>query len=220
MNYPVTLQCILFLFSVCFMASATSLVQNDTSSHRPTKGLQRELIVMGKKDQKYRNRMDRLMRELSGPDNKKATQEFLELLKKQNEIDASNIKRLEEIISQYGWPTKSRVGKEASNAALVILQHAELSYQEKYFPMVKEAAAKNEALAANVATLEDRILVRQGKKQVYGTQVHINDATKEMELYPIEDEENVDVRRGSVGLMPMTEYMKMFGMEYKPPKKK
>ena len=41
-----------------------------------------------------------------------------------------------------------------------------------------------------------------------------------MELWPIEDEENVDARRASVGLEPLAEYLKRFGLEYKPLKKK
>jgi hypothetical protein len=41
-----------------------------------------------------------------------------------------------------------------------------------------------------------------------------------MELYPIENEENVDSRRASVGLEPLAQYLKKaFGMDYTPPKK-
>ncbi|HVF89410.1 MAG TPA: DUF6624 domain-containing protein [Blastocatellia bacterium] len=213
------LQCAIFLVSLGLMASAAPLAQKGSSRSDPDGDLRRELIRMGEKDQKYRDRMDRLMKNMPGPENKRATREFLAVLKKQDEIDRKNIKRLDEIISRYGWPTRSMVGKEASNAALIILQHADLSYQKKYFPLVKEAAAGNEALAANVATLEDRILMREGKKQIYGTQVRINDVTRKLELYPIEDEENVDKRRAGVGLPPIAEYLKMFGLDYSPPKK-
>jgi hypothetical protein len=44
--------------------------------------------------------------------------------------------------------------------------------------------------------------------------------TKKLELWPIEDEERVDARRASVGLGPLAEYLKHFGLEYKPPIKK
>ena len=67
--------------------------------------------------------------------------------------------------------------------------------------------------------LEDRILVRNGKKQVYGTQLHSGpDTGGKLVLAPIEDEEHVDKRRASVGLMPLKEYLKHFGIEYTPPK--
>jgi len=68
--------------------------------------------------------------------------------------------------------------------------------------------------------LEDRILTREGKKQVYGTQLRLNQTTQRMELYPIEDEENVDSRRAVVGLEPLALYLKRgFGIDYAPPKK-
>jgi hypothetical protein len=68
--------------------------------------------------------------------------------------------------------------------------------------------------------LEDRILTREGNKQVYGTQLRLNQTTQRMELYPIEDEENVDGRRATVGLEPLAGYLKRgFGIDYSPPKK-
>jgi len=69
--------------------------------------------------------------------------------------------------------------------------------------------------------LGDRGVVRKGQKQIYGTQVHSGpDTGGKMVLDPIEDEEHVDARRGSVGLMPLKEYLKHFGMEYHPPRRK
>jgi hypothetical protein len=68
--------------------------------------------------------------------------------------------------------------------------------------------------------LEDRVLVRKGKKQIYGTQVHSGpDTGGKMVLDPIQDEAQVDERRASVGLMPLKEYLKHFGMEYHPPRR-
>ena len=51
------------------------------------------------------------------------------------------------------------------------------------------------------AYLEDRILMREGEKQIYGTQLHTNETTKKLELYPVENEESLDARRaiGGVG---------------------
>jgi len=86
--------------------------------------------------------------------------------------------------------------------------------------MLKEAVRRGEAESGNAALLKDRILMREGKKQIYGSQLHLNQVTKQLELWPIEDDENVDARRASVGLEPLAEYMKRFGLEYKPPKRK
>jgi hypothetical protein len=175
---------------------------------------------MGNEDQKYREELVARMKELPGPDKERAMKRFVVVVKKQNKIDNRNLKRLEEIISRYGWPTKSMVGKEASESAFLIVQHAGLVYQKKYFPLLKAAALRNEARPDHVAMMEDRMLMGEGKKQIYGTGLQTADVTKELKLWPIENEEEVDARRASVGLPPMVEYLKMMGLIYTPPKKK
>jgi hypothetical protein len=160
------------------------------------------------------------MRKLTGPEGQKNSQRLQIIGKKQNQIDRKNLQQLEEIIKLHGWPTKTMVGKEACNAALLVIAHAELSYQNKYFPLIKTAAENNEAHPGNVANLEDILLTGEGKKQKYGSRLHVNETTQKLELYPIEDEENVGARRARIGLPPMTEYLKLFGLEYTPPKKK
>lgn len=58
--------------------------------------------------------------------------------------------------------------------------------------------------------LEDRVRVADGKPQLYGTQL----ANNPLRFEPIEDEAHVDARRSSVGLPPMAEYARMFGLSY------
>jgi len=60
--------------------------------------------------------------------------------------------------------------------------------------MDKEVKRKN-ASASNNAMLRDRVLVSDGKKQVYGTQVRYNVELKKSQPFPIEDPDNVDTRR-------------------------
>jgi hypothetical protein len=59
--------------------------------------------------------------------------------------------------------------------------------------------------------------MRQGKKQYYGSQI-VFAKNGQPEVYPIDDEENVDERRLSVGLEPMNVYASHFGIEYHPQK--
>jgi hypothetical protein len=112
------------------------------------------------------------------------------------------------------------VGKQGSLTAFLVIRHADPDYQKKYFPLLKEAVSKGEADPVDAAYLEDRILMREGKKQIFGTQLHTNEVTKRIGLWPIDDEEGVDARRASLGLEPLAEYLKRFGLEYKPPKKR
>jgi len=133
-------------------------------------------------------------------------------------IDSCNLAYVESLVKKYGWPGKSFVGAMGNYTVWLVIQHADLEIQEKYFPLMNESVAKGESRSQDLALLEDRILMRQGKKQIYGSQVTFNNTTGDQELWPIEDEMNVNVRRSNVGLEPIEEYAEHFGIEYKPVK--
>ena len=190
----------------------------DTNATQLNQTLRSELLKMQNDDQKYRDEVDKIRATSLTADEKQ--KQVAALMEKQETLDKRNLRRLVQIIDKYGWPGRSLVGKEGALTAFLIIQHAELEDQKKYFPMLKEAVRRGEANQDYAALLEDRILMREGKKQIYGSQLHFNEVTKKLELWPIEDEENVDARRASVGLEPLAEYVKRFGLEYKPLKKK
>lgn len=195
----------------------TSLAQTPHRRAALNKPLQRELLRMETDDQRFRGILEAEMMKMSTKGTSAASPEYVEAVRKQDEIDARNMARLEEIVKGHGWPGRSLVGEEAAKAAFLILQHSDLARQQKYFPMLKAAAKRGEARPADAAMLEDRVLVRQGKPQLYGTQLHSGPETGgKLVLSPIEDEEHVDERRIAVGLMPLGEYLKHFGLEYKP----
>ena len=182
--------------------------------------VRRELVRMGEDDQKRRQEMMDLMDRVAGSDSEKMAKKWKQAVERQNDLDGKNRQRLDEIVKQHGWPKKSVFGEEASSVAFLIVQHAELDYQKKYLPLIKDAVAQKEARRSDLAMLEDRILTREGKKQVYGTQMRLNQTSQRMELYPIEDEESIDSRRAAAGLEPLAEYLKRgFGIDYAPPKK-
>jgi hypothetical protein len=211
------------LILILFGSGCCTLVFAQSSDSTPTlnKALQKELVKMGEDDQKYRAEWQARMTKMPASSRTDPSNDSLALMKKQEEIDKKNLRRLNEIIKQHGWPGRSLVGERASQAAFLILQHADLSHQQRYLPMLKEAASRGEARPSDVAMLEDRVLVGEGKEQIYGTQLHFGPETEgRWELYPILDEEKVDERRAAVGLPPLAEYLKIFGVEYRPPKKK
>ncbi len=173
-----------------------------SSAAKPS--LQAELEEMGETDQAQR----RLMTDV-GNKHGQNSPEMRALWKIQSEVDAKNIKRLEEIIAEHGWPKRSGVGPKAASAAFLILQHSDISYQKKYLPLAREAALAKEMSGGSLALLEDRILMREGKKQIYGSQLRGN-GNGEYEVHPIEDEANVDQRRAAVGLPPLADYLAGF----------
>ena len=128
---------------------------------------------------------------------------------RQNEIDERNIRRLEEIIAGHGWPGRSQFGEKAASAAFLILQHSDIEHQKKYLPLARVAAEKGEMRASSLALLEDRVRLREGQKQKYGSQVTRN-AADEWEPLPLEDEDKVDALRAGVGLGPLAAYLQGF----------
>lgn len=96
----------------------------------------------------------------------------------------------------------------------MVIQHADSITQEKYLPLMRNAVKQNKALANQLAMLEDRVLLRRGLKQIYGTQVFWDDAGKKWVLSPIEDQKDVDKKRAQVELPPIKDYLKYFGIDY------
>lgn len=114
-----------------------------------------------------------------------------------------------------GWVVKNLI-RHYNRVLFLVIQHADLATQENYFPLLQESVDKGESSQSDAAMLQDRILMRQGKKQIYGSQVVFN-KTGGQEFYPIEDEKNVNLRRAKVGMQPIEEYAIYFGIEYKLP---
>jgi len=141
--------------------------------------------------------------------------EVADLWKTQHSNDEKNRKRLIEIVDQSGWPKQSLVGEKAALAAFLVLQHADFALQKRYLPLLRATAERGETKLKWLALLEDRVLVREGKKQLYGSQVRNQKGVEGWQLEPIEDEANVDERRAKMGLGPLNEYLKTFGIEYR-----
>jgi hypothetical protein len=62
--------------------------------------------------------------------------------------------------------------------------------------------------------LEDRVAVRQAKRQTYGSQIYWNEKTSSYYVAPLNDPQNVDHRRALVGLEPIAEYAKGFDITW------
>ncbi len=109
------------------------------------------------------------------------------------------------IVAKYGWPLKSMVGGDGGTAAFLLAQHADRDpkFQRRCLDLMAKAP-KGEVASQNLAYLTDRVLVNEGKKQLYGTQFWSVQGT--MLPRPIEAEGELDQRRKAVGLSPMSEY--------------
>ena len=76
-----------------------------------------------------------------------------------------------------------------------------------------EAANNDEAQWSSLAMLMDRINMREGKPQIYGSQIRGN-GDGNFEVYEIENPEYVNQRRAEVGLGPIEDYVKIWDIEW------
>lgn len=127
------------------------------------------------------------------------------LLAAVKKTDSENTGWLKEVVETRGWPTRTLVGKAGANAAWLLIQHAdaEPAFQRKCLDLMVKLP-RDEVSQQEIAYLTDRVLLAEGKKQVYGTQFTREDG--KLLPRPIEDASNVDKRRAEVGLSPLAEY--------------
>jgi len=118
----------------------------------------------------------------------------------------SNAATLDKIIDHIGYPTIDKVGKEANEAAWLVIQHAisQPIFMKKCAQLLVNAVAKNKANPINLAYLTDRIAVFEEKAQVYGTQFDW-DENGELSAYPFDDLIKVNQRRKAIGLNTLEE---------------
>ncbi len=136
---------------------------------------------------------------------------FWELVSEQ---DSLNELEVVEIIENRGWVGKSVIGGQANMTIWLVIQHAPIETQEKYLPLLQESVKKGESSGSHLALLEDRILMRNGKPQTYGSQIVSDNETGKQIVYEIRDPEYVNQRRREVGLGPIQDYVKRWGIEW------
>jgi len=124
-----------------------------------------------------------------------------------NEKDSINLIKITSILDTSGWLGAEVIGQEGNAALFLVIQHADLAVQVKYLPMMREAVKKGTAAASSLALLEDRVALRLGRKQIYGSQIGRDLATKLYYVQPLDDPDHVDRRRAEVGLPPLADYV-------------
>jgi len=124
------------------------------------------------------------------------------------EVHHRNALRLSEIMNEIGWPGRSVVGREAADAAWLVLQHAigDPLVMRRGLELLRSLPV-SEVDPIQLAMLEDRVRCHSGLPQIYGTQFDW-DERGEMQPRPIEDAAHVDARRAAIGLPPLAEKLR------------
>lgn len=128
------------------------------------------------------------------------------------DVDTDNTAWFIKVLEQHGWPRRSEVGRDASTAAWLLAQHADLNpeFQRRCLSLLEQAVRDGEAQPSHVAYLTDRVCRAEDRPQLYGTQFWYGlDGKGPLQPQPIEDPERLDERRRSVGLGPFADYVSL-----------
>ncbi len=173
------------------------------------KPLRAQLRAILDEDQKYRRQMADVEKK-SGRD----SPEMRALWKITAQKDAENLAKVTAILDTRGWVGPDLVGNDGSNAIFLVIQHANLPTQQKYLPVMRAAVKEKKARPSDLAMLEDRVALGEGRRQTYGSQLRSNPKTGKYELSPLDDPDHVDERRADVGLPPLAEYLKHWALTW------
>lgn len=172
-------------------------LESATEASNPT--LRQELLERLMKDQAVRNQLSRTTDRA----------ELNRLTTEMRAVDADNRTWMIALVDQQGWPNRETVGTDGMNAAFILVQHADLELQQRLLPEVKHSYEAGELPPGAYALLLDRILVRSGKPQIYGSQA--KSVAEWLDgnpvLHEIEDLANVDARRARMSLPPLADYI-------------
>ena len=121
-------------------------------------------------------------------------------------LDEKHTERLRAILKEHGFPGFCLAGRDGAQAAHVMLLHGPShELRKEVLPLVEAAVKKGELPAQAAATLTDKVLVGEGKPQLYGT--HFGFVDGKLLMSPVSDPEGLEARRARVGLQPLKEYM-------------
>jgi hypothetical protein len=97
------------------------------------------------------------------------------------------------------FPSITEIGNTASRFAFLMLQHSSYDVRKKYYKTIKFAMEKNHLEKRYFAMYLDRLLIDEGKKQLYGTQMQKSTDGK-LVLFPVKRKFNMNRRRLRLGL--------------------
>ncbi|MCB7482270.1 DUF6624 domain-containing protein [Christiangramia sediminis] len=190
------------ILSILLFSINSMLAQSSTSDTIET-----TLNSIWKSDQEIRFELIKLQQE-----GKMKSDEFQLLVEKMKKQDSLNLIQVKSILDN-GWP--DNLNMQANQTIFLVIQHADLQTQKQYLPIIKNAVEENKTLPSNLALLKDRINLREGKEQIYGSQVFIDSQSGKKYVQPLQNPEKIDSLRAEVGLPPMQVYLKQsFQMDW------
>ena len=141
-----------------------------------------------------RDQYDRMLWLLASSKRTESPARVEKLARRAMDTDSTNLQLVSRILKETGYPRKSKVGDFATLTVWMIIQHSDLGRIKQFLPQLEEAASRGDLAPAYVAATKDRIDIREGRPQKYGTQfncplldsLRVNEWRQEVGLSPIE----------------------------------
>jgi hypothetical protein len=197
---------------VSLFLSASLLLRADTLPRVALTPAERDSIVhvlftVDEDDQKYRSQLSDLQEQKEVD-----SAGWKDVMVRMRQADSINLIKVQALVDKYSWLGPDVIGEQCNTAMFMVIQHSDLPIQEKYLPVIREAAASGRAQPRHLALLEDRVALREGRKQRYGTQLKWDERVKGYRLAPLEDPDHVDQLRRAAGLSPLAVYLAQWGL--------
>jgi hypothetical protein len=124
-------------------------------------------------------------------------------------VDAESTRHMKELLLSYDWIDSERFGGKIASHAWILVQHADdhPEFQQLALSRMEPYLESGGVKKSDYAHLWDRVAVNHGRKQRYGTQPDWQCQDGKLTLRPLEDPDNVDVRRAEMDMGPVQEQL-------------
>lgn len=122
-------------------------------------------------------------------------------------VDSINQEAICDILDTRGFVGSDKVGNACAVFWLVI-QHAPVELQKKYFPLFEQASRRGDISLECIAMMDDRIAMFENRPQRYGSQI------VDGNLYQLLDPEKVDQWRHEMSMPPLQNYLMQMGISH------
>ncbi len=131
-------------------------------------------------------------------------------------VHRENARELRALIERFGWPNEQRAGADGAQAAWLIAQHAiaEPEFMRSCRSLLEREVAAGTVPFWQLAYLDDRICVSEGRLQRFGTQIELT--PEGPTPCPVQAPETLDARRAEAGLRPIAEQLKRMANDPRP----
>ncbi len=149
--------------------------------------LKASLKALHERDQQIRLEFNQKMRTLKMPQDSAIYMPLVRTMRKQ---DIENRKLISSLLDQCGWPDNLNITENST--IFLVIDHGDAAYIKKYLPLIYQKMQLGVVLKSEYATISDRLLMFEGKKQVYGTQTYRNQVSGFTTVWPVENAGQLD----------------------------